>query len=75
MQFKKTQLVVGGVNNDTGIGLSHTMSALSLHSRVTQKMPGTGANGLCKRLYILELFDCCLRWIGTDQVGALTVQL
>jgi hypothetical protein len=74
MQLKKTQSVVGGVNNDTGIGVSHSMSALSPHSRVTQQLPGAGADGLCKCLYIFELFDCYLRWVGTDQVSALTAQ-
>ena len=72
MQFKKTQSVVGGVNNDPGIGVSHSMSALSLHSRVAQQLPGTGEDGLCKCLYIFELFDCCLPWAGTDQASALT---
>jgi hypothetical protein len=69
---KKTQLVVGGVNNDTGIGLSHSMSALSPHSRVTQQLPGTGEDGLCKCLYIFELFDCHFPWAGTDQASPLT---
>ena len=72
MLFKKTQSVVGGVNNDPGIGVSHSMSALSLHSRVAQQLPGTGEDGLCKCLYIFELFDCCLPWAGTDQASALT---
>ena len=72
MHFKKTQSVVGGVNNDTGIGFSHSMFALSPHSRVTQQLPGTGEDGLCKCLYILELLNCYLRWIGTDQVSVLT---
>ena len=72
MHFKKTQSVVGGVGNDTGISFSHPMFALSLHSRVTQQLPGTGEDGLCKCLYILELLNCCLRWAGTDQVSALT---
>jgi hypothetical protein len=72
MLFKKTQSVVGGVGNDTGIGFSHSMFAFSLNSRVTQKLPGAGADWLCKRLHVLELLDCCLRWAGTDQVRALT---
>ena len=75
MLFKKTQSVVGGVGNDSGIGFSHPMFALSLHSRVTQQLQGTGEDGLCKCLYIFELFDCYLRWVGTDQVSALTAQL
>ena len=74
MQLKKTLSVVGGVNNDTGIGFSYSMSALSLHSRVTQQLPGTGEDGHGKCLYIFELFDCYLRWVGIDQVSALTNQ-
>ena len=74
MLFKKTQSVVGGVNNDTGIGVSHSMSALSLHSRVTQQLPGTGEGGHGKCLYVFELFDCYLRWAATDQVSALNAQ-
>ena len=70
--FQKNQSVVGGVGNDTGIGFSHSMFALSPHSRVTQQLPGTGEDGLCKCLYILELLNCYLRWIGTDQVSVLT---
>lgn len=72
MLFKKTQLVVGGVGNDTGISFSHSMFAFSLNSRVTQKLPGKGEDWLCKCLYILELPDCSLRWAGTDQVCVLT---
>ena len=74
MQLKKTLSVVGGVNNDTGIGVSHSMSALSLHSRVTQQLHGTGEDGHGKCLYVFELFDCYLRWAGTDQVSSLTAQ-
>jgi hypothetical protein len=40
--FQKTQSVVGGVGNDTGIGFFHSMFALSFYSRVTQQLPGTG---------------------------------
>ena len=71
-RFDETQPVVGGVGNDTGIGLSRSMFALSLYSRATQQLRSTGENGLCKRLYILELFNCFLRWTGTDQVSVLT---
>jgi hypothetical protein len=37
-RFDETQPVVGGVGDDTGIGLSHSMFAFSLHSRVTQQL-------------------------------------
>ena len=70
--FQKNQSVVGGVGNDTDIGFSRSMFALSLNSRVTQQVQGTGEDWLCQRLYILELLDCYLRWAGIDQVCALT---
>jgi hypothetical protein len=73
--FQKTQSVVGGVGNDTGIGFTRSMFAFSPYSRITQKLPGTGEADVCKCLHLLEWLDCNLPWAGTDQAHALSPEI
>ncbi len=62
------------MHNDTSVGLFRSMFAFSIHSDVTKQLPGPGDDNFCKRLYILELFDCILHWAGTDEIGVVTAQ-
>jgi hypothetical protein len=61
------------VHNDTGVGISHFMFAISIHSGVAPQLPGPGDDNFRKRLHIFELFNCTLPGVRTDKIGVMTV--